>query len=73
MQKDGNKKYIRVPWGIFAYQWGVLVVLCALVFFRFDVFVFGLPIESFMISWFSFAVILVSTFVYIFIKDRGEE
>ena len=72
MQKN-EKNYVRVPWKLFTYQWGVFIAIGLFVFVKSDIYIFGLPLESFVVSWLSFAIILVSTFVYILVKNRGDE
>ncbi|WP_024735617.1 hypothetical protein [Enterocloster asparagiformis] len=71
MEKN-EKKWIKVPWTTIALQAGLLVFCGIFVQFQFDIYVFGVPLESFLVMWCPYIFVAVATTIYI-IKERKKE
>lgn len=67
-----EKKWVKVPWKTMAMQAGLLVFCIIFVQFRFDIYVFGVPLESFLVMWCPYLFVAVATTVYI-IKEKKKE
>ena len=67
-----DKKWVNVPWTTIAMQAGLLVFCGIFVQFQFDIYVFGVPLESFLVMWCPYIFVAVATTIYI-IKERKKE
>lgn len=67
------KKYVKVPKRTFTLQAIFIVFVCVVAISDIPVMVFGLPLQSFIATWGSFAVLGISSIVWLNAELKKEE
>lgn len=65
-----DREFIKVPWPMFIGQWGFLALMCILSVVQLPMGPFGLPWNTFILSWVSFLVLLVTSFYWIYVQHQ---
>ena len=68
-----DKKWVKVPWTTIAMQAGLLVFCGIFVQFQFDIYVFGVPLESCLVMWCPDILVAVATNQYNNKEKKNED